>query len=99
MPVFVDETQLVVSKTEFARILRAEGVDLNPHYAYLAADWSWLRPYLADDFSTPNARTARDLSFVLYLNENYGDQEAADVVNALVKLERVLGVPNGGRRE
>jgi len=30
--------------------VQAEGIDLSPHYNYLAYDWKWLKPYLADDF-------------------------------------------------
>jgi hypothetical protein len=35
---------------------------------------------------TPAAR--RDRSVCLYLNENYGEQEAADVATAILKVER-----------
>src|SRR5258707_7868583 len=45
-------------------------------------------PYLADDFDTPNARSIRDRSFNLYLNEKYGEQESKDCVKAIVKVEK-----------
>ncbi len=87
-PIFVDSRKIAVSKTEFAVALIAEGIPLNPHYQYVVADWPWLRPYLADDADTPNARDARDNSFCLYLNENYTNVEARDVVQAITKVER-----------
>ena len=37
------------------------------------------------------ARAVRDATFNLYLNENYGSQEAQDTVAAIVKVERVYG--------
>lgn len=86
----VDESKLTCSKANFAKALRAEGIGLNPHYAYLVADWGYLKPYMADEFDTPNARAARDASFCLYLNEKYGEQEAQDCVAAMLKVERSL---------
>jgi dTDP-4-amino-4,6-dideoxygalactose transaminase len=90
LPVFVDPRRSRRSKIEVAEAVRAEGIDLNPHYRYLVHDWPWLRPYLADDFDTPQARSARDRSFCLYLNENYGPDEAADTAAALLKVHRAL---------
>jgi dTDP-4-amino-4,6-dideoxygalactose transaminase len=74
-------------KTDFAKAVRAEGIDLNPDYRYLAADWPWLRPYLADDFEPRQARRMRDACFMLYLNERYGPAEARDTVAAILKVE------------
>jgi dTDP-4-amino-4,6-dideoxygalactose transaminase len=90
-PVMVDIERIVGSKTDFAEAVRAEGIDLAPHYNYGVEEWGWLRPHLADDFPTPNAREVRARSFNLYLNENYGEQEASDAVAAIVKVERHLG--------
>jgi perosamine synthetase len=50
-----------------------------------------VQPYLADDFKTENARSIRDRSFCLYLNENYGEREANDTVEAILKVERHYG--------
>ncbi len=90
-PVIVDTARITCSKTEFAQAVQKEGIDLNPHYGYVVDEWPWLRPYLADDFRTENARSIRDRSFNLYLNENYGEREAEDTVNAIVKVERHYG--------
>lgn len=87
-PIFVDERRLSCGKIAFAEAVRAEGIGLNPHYNYLVADWAWIGPYLADDFSCPNARNARDSAFTLYLNENYGPQEVADTLAAIRKVEK-----------
>ena len=87
-PVLVNCERITCSKTEFANAVIAEGIGLNPHYQYLVADWPYLKPYLADDTDTPNARGMRDCSFMLYLNENYGLSEASDIVKAIVKVEQ-----------
>jgi len=87
-PMLVDPDAITCSKIEFAEAIRAEGIDLNPHYKYLVADWPYVRPYLADEFDPPNARAIRDRTFILYLNENYGEQESKDVMKATKKVER-----------
>lgn len=87
VPVYVDETKLTVDKMTFAKAVRAEGIPLNPHYLYLVADWPWVRPHLAGELACPNARAARDGSFCLYLNENYGPTETRDTIAAIEKVE------------
>ena len=73
-PVTVDIDAITCSKIDFAEAVRAEGIDLNPHYKYVVCEWPYIRPYLADDFDTPNARSIRDRSFNLYLNEKYASR-------------------------
>lgn len=90
-PVIVDTGRIACAKREFAEAVRAEGIGLNPHYQYLVADWPWPKPYLSDGYDTPNARDIRDRSFCLYLNENYGDREAADCAAAILKVEKHYG--------
>jgi perosamine synthetase len=87
-PILVDRDRIACSKYQFAKAVLAEGIGLNPEYQYLVADWPYLKPFLADDFDTPNARDVRDRSFMLYLNENYGNSEASDCVKAMVKVEK-----------
>ena len=87
-PIVVDVDRIVCDKEHFAKAVLAEGIGLNPHYRYLVSDWPWVKQYLPDDFNTPNARATRDRSFMLYLNENYGNSEAADTVKAIVKVEK-----------
>jgi perosamine synthetase len=86
LPVFVDLPRTGKSKMEIAEAVRAEGIDLNPHYRYVVWEWPWVRPHLSDSFDTPQARGSRDRSFCLYLNENYGLAEAMDIVAALLKV-------------
>jgi perosamine synthetase len=90
-PILVDTARISCTKQHFANALLAEGIGVNPHYQYLVCDWPWLKPYLAEQFDTPNAREIRDRSFMLYLNENYGNSEAADCTKAIVKLEKYFG--------
>src|SRR5207249_1219701 len=87
-PIVVDVGTITSSKIEFAEAIRKEGIPLNPHYKYVVTEWPYLRSCLADDFDTPNARDIRDRSFNLYLNENYGEREAIDCVEAILKVER-----------
>lgn len=91
LPVFIDINRSSRTKQATAEALRAEGIDLNPHYRYVVSEWTWLKPYLADDFATPEAVSSRNRSFCLYLNENYGAEEAADVAAAMLKVQRALG--------
>jgi perosamine synthetase len=87
-PIVVDVDRITCDKEHFAKAVLAEGIGLNPHYRYLVSDWPWLKQYLPDDFDTPNARAMRDRSLMLYLNENYGNSEAADCTKAIVKVEK-----------
>ena len=87
-PIFVDAEKLNCSKTTFAEALAAEGIDLNPHYGCVISSWPWAQPYLSDDFVTTNALSTRDRSFNLFLNERYGEEEAQDVIAAILKVER-----------
>jgi len=86
-PIFVDEAKLSCSKMEFAKAMLAEGIGLGEHYGCLISTWPWAQEYLSDDFVTENAISTRDRCFHLYVNENYGEQEAVDCVNAMVKIE------------
>ena len=88
LPIVVDIDRIRCRKIEFAEAVRAEGIDLNPHYRFVVDEWPWVQPYLADGFRTENARSIRDRTFCLYLNENYGEAEANDTVEAILKVER-----------
>jgi dTDP-4-amino-4,6-dideoxygalactose transaminase len=90
-PVIVDTSRLECDKVAFAEALRSEGIGLNSHYQYLAADWPFMQRYYADDFDCPNARAIRDSSFCLYLNEHYGVTEAEDICAAIEKVETYYG--------
>lgn len=83
----IDLSRIKVSKHEFAEALQAEGIDINPDYKYVVCEWPWARKYLADDFNCENAVAFRKSSFNLLFNENYGEQEACDIVEAILKVE------------
>jgi perosamine synthetase len=87
-PVFVDSSKLTCSKEEFALAVRSEGIDLNPHYMYVVSEWPYVQPYLSDRFECRNASECRNNSFNILLNEKYGEQEASDIVEAILKVER-----------
>ena len=91
LPVFVDPNHSKHSKIEIAEAVRGEGIGLNPHYRYVVAEWPWLKPYLADEFNTQEAISSRNRSFCLYVNENYGSEEAMDVAATLLKVDREFG--------
>jgi dTDP-4-amino-4,6-dideoxygalactose transaminase len=91
-PIIVDSQRISCSKIEFAEAVLKEGIDLNPHYRFVVDEWPWVQPYLADGFKTENARNIRDRSFCLYLNENYGELEANDTVQAILKVERHFAI-------
>jgi perosamine synthetase len=85
-PIFINADDVGCTAREFGEAVRAEGVDINPYYDYIVSQWEYLRPYLPDRFSCPNARACRDGSFNLLFNENYGDREARDVAAAIRKV-------------
>ena len=86
-PVIVDPARISCTKIAFAEAVAKEGIGLNPHYCYVVDEWPWMGAYLADGFKTENARSIRDRSFDLYLNENYGEREAEDTIKAILKVE------------
>jgi perosamine synthetase len=91
LPVFVDPARAKRDKIAIAEAVHAEGVGLNSHYRYVVAEWPYMKPYLADGFATPEAVASRNRSFCLYVNENYGPEEAADIAAAFLKVDRALG--------
>ncbi len=87
IPVHVDVERISCSKVAFAEALMAEGIDLNPHYAFLVTDWEYAIPHLPEGTAIPNAVAFRDSSFNLFVNENYTDTEVDDTVAAILKVE------------
>lgn len=87
LPIVVNTGKLTCDKIMFAKAISAEGIDLNEDYAFLVADWEWAIPYLPQGVNTPNAVAFRDSSFNLFVNENYGEQEVEDTINAIKKVE------------
>ncbi|WP_193179291.1 DegT/DnrJ/EryC1/StrS family aminotransferase [Nisaea sediminum] len=87
LPVLVGTDRISCTKREFALAVQAEGIDLNPHYGFLVSEWPWIQDYLSGPTELANARRVLDSSFCLYLNENYTDREAEDVILAIEKVE------------
>ena len=86
-PIFVDLKKIKVSKIKFAQSLAAEGIGLGEHYGCLISTWPWAQKYLSDNFVSENSIDARDRCFHLYLNENYGNREIQDIIDAIKKIE------------
>lgn len=87
-PIFVNTEKLECSKVCFAEALVAEGIDLNVNYGCVISSWSWSQQYLSDNFISDNALRTRDSSFNLFLNERYSEEEARDIISAIVKVEK-----------
>ena len=87
-PIFVAREKVSCGVREFAEAVAAEGINVNPHYDYVVSEWPYAKPYLADEFPTPNAVACRDASFNLLLNENFGADEVRDITDAIAKVER-----------
>ena len=85
-PIFVDTDKLTCTKIEFAEALAKEGIPNNTHYGCVISSWEYAKEYMKDDFVAKNAEDVRDRSFNLFLNENYGVQEAVDIVRAFSKI-------------
>lgn len=91
-PIFVDTERISCTKVEFARAVAAEGIGVKPHYGCVVSGWEWGGRYFRHGFRTPNAEQVRDRSFNLFVNERYGRREAEDAVEAVVKVERAVGI-------
>lgn len=88
-PIIVSGPSTSEGKVRMAQRLQEVGVSLNPDYHYLVRDWPWAAEYLADGFSTPNARDALSRTFFVYLNENYGKQQADFIADSILSLSDV----------
>tara|TARA_B100001121_G_C18695247_1_gene624758 strand:+ start:809 stop:2038 length:1230 start_codon:yes stop_codon:yes gene_type:complete len=87
-PIWVDTNKISCSKIKFANAIKAEGIELNPHYKFLCSDWKWTKKYLKNKINTPNAKKVRDTSFNLFVNENFKIREINDVISAILKVEK-----------
>lgn len=81
-----------ISKKDFADAISKEGISLNIHYLYIVSEWTWMRPYLSDDFVPLNAIEFRDSTFNLLFNENYGEKEIQDIAQAISKVENCFRI-------
>jgi len=86
----VDETKLTVSKKCFAEALVAEGLWVNPDYKFVVSEWDWIQKYIPRGTKTPNATSFREKTFNILFNERFGDGDVSDIVEGILKVERVL---------
>ena len=88
LPIYVKLNNIRCSKIQFAKALKAEGVDLGEHYGCLVNVWPWTKKYLLDKFIAKNSIATRNNCFHLFLNENYKKKHAQDIVKAILKVEK-----------
>ena len=88
LPITYNKGVLNIEKNKFGQFLSDEGIPIGLNYGCVVSDWKWAKKYLKDKFKTLNAIKFRDNCFHLYLNENYRSNEARDVVNAILKIEK-----------
>ena len=86
-PIFVDESRITCSKTDFAKAVKAEGIGLGEHYGCVISSCQWAEKYCSGSFIAKNALDTSYRSFNLYVNERYGDQEIDDTIEAICKVE------------
>ena len=87
-PLFVDPKRVPVSAERFALAVQAEGIPLGAKYGCVVNTWPWTEDLVTDSFVPKNAVSTRDRSFNLHLHENYGHQEADDIVAAIEKVAK-----------
>lgn len=88
-PLFVDQSRVKVTTEQFAIALQAEGIPLGAKYGCVVSTWPWADDILTDTFVPVNAISTRDRTFNLHLNENYGQQEVNDILDAIDKVASV----------
>ena len=88
LPITYNKNILKISKKNFAKHLSDEGIPLGINYGCVVSDWKWAKKYLKSKFKTLNAIKFRNNCFHLYLNENYKNNEAKDIVDAIAKIEK-----------
>ena len=99
----VDSSKLTCKKNDFCTALQAEGLAINPKYSAALPytfDWfqnrpakhPWNNPLYKGDSAqepdTPNAFEVMENYFNLSIFENWGEQEADDIIAIIKKVER-----------
>ena len=70
-----------------AQKLKDFNIPLNPRYNYLSYNWKYLNKYLNNSIPPTNAIDNINNSFVLYVNENYGQKEVEYIIDVVKKLD------------
>ena len=96
----VDASKLTVDKDTFAKAVAAEGIPASPSYRHMPAEHIWFRtrktygrsgyPWTkpAGKLDLPNCEKVLAENFLIHPHENWTDEEVADVVAALTKVEK-----------
>lgn len=72
-------------KQEVAAELLRRGVPINGDYRYLPSEWCWLRPYLGENTTTPNAVATRDRSLNVLFHERFSNDDMDWVASQLTE--------------
>ena len=91
IPLLVGD-ELKAKKLEIAEILQAEGVSLLPSFQNIVSDWEITKKLKLKVIKSSNAESMKARSFNLFLNENFGEREINEIVLALEKISRHLGL-------
>ena len=78
-------------KLEIADLLKCEGISLLPSFHNIVAEWEIAEKLKWRIVKTQNAKSMKARSFNLFLNENYGSNEGAEVVASLEKVLLYIG--------
>ncbi len=84
------EKEFESRKVEIAEILQAEGISLLPVFTNIVADWDIAKKLNWKIIKSTNAESMKARSFNLFLNENYMEREASEIVEALEKVLNYL---------
>ncbi len=102
MRLTVDTDKLTVDKDAFAEAVGAEGIPSSASYRHIPAEHVWFRrqntfgssgyPWTtpAGPVELPNCEAVAARNFLIHLHENWTDQEIADTVAALAKVEKAF---------
>lgn len=90
IPIIVDLNRMNCSKIELAAFISEKGVSIRPHYYCVVSEWEWIKPYMSDDYKTPNAVAITDRSFNLLFNEAYSLKEAHFICEVFLEAERLF---------
>ena len=87
-PIEVNEKLLKVSKKEFAKNLKRQGVGCLEEYNCVVSKWKWIKKYFKSDFFAKNATDYSNKTFNLFINENLKKIQIDKIVNIIINLEK-----------
>ncbi len=94
-----DPAAVRVDKNAFCQALASEGIPVSPHYRHIPAEAPWFKNIFTRDcsdykgpktpqFKIDNAIRVTDTHFNVSIAESYGDQDVADILAAIEKVEK-----------